>query len=123
MPLIHGKSEKAFEHNIKAEMGAGKPQKQSLAIAYAVKRAAAKKAQAKAKGGMVEETPATSFEMDKAHFEHEALEKAEMFAVESPVHHYPHMGDKHEMAEEYAHDEEHDENAKKRHILTSIFSK
>lgn len=38
MPLMRGKSEKAFKHNIEAEMESGKPQKQSLAIAYAMKR-------------------------------------------------------------------------------------
>jgi hypothetical protein len=48
MPLMHKRSQKAFEHNIKAEMEAGKPQKQSLAIAYSVKRKAKK-----ASGGMV----------------------------------------------------------------------
>jgi hypothetical protein len=47
MPLVKGRSDKAFEHNIKAEIGAGKPQKQSLAIAYAMKR----KAEHKADGG------------------------------------------------------------------------
>ena len=53
MPLIKGKSPAAFEHNVKAEMHSGKPQKQSLAIAYNMKR----KAQAKkmAEGGEVEE--------------------------------------------------------------------
>ena len=40
MPLKHSKSEKAFKSNIKAEMKAGKPQKQAVAIAYATKRAA-----------------------------------------------------------------------------------
>jgi len=38
MPLKKGKSEKAFKSNIKTEMEAGKPQKQSLAIAYSMKR-------------------------------------------------------------------------------------
>jgi len=38
MPLMHGKSEKAFKHNVRTEMHHGKPQKQSLAIAYAMKR-------------------------------------------------------------------------------------
>ena len=33
MPLIKGKSEKAFKSNIKAEIAAGKPQKQAVAIA------------------------------------------------------------------------------------------
>ena len=36
-------SEKAFSQNIKTEMKAGKPVKQAVAIAYAVKREAAKK--------------------------------------------------------------------------------
>ncbi len=34
MPLEHGKSKEAFSHNVKAEMAAGKPQKQAVAIAY-----------------------------------------------------------------------------------------
>jgi hypothetical protein len=34
MPLWKGKSPKAFSHNVKAEMHAGKPQKQAVAIAY-----------------------------------------------------------------------------------------
>jgi hypothetical protein len=42
MPLIKSKSPKAFQANIKAEIKAGKPQKQAVAIAYAVKRAAKK---------------------------------------------------------------------------------
>ena len=40
MPLIKGKSEKAFKSNIKAEIAAGKPTKQAVAIAYNVKRRA-----------------------------------------------------------------------------------
>jgi len=40
MPLVKSASKKAFRANIKAEMRAGKPQKQSVAIAYAVKRKA-----------------------------------------------------------------------------------
>lgn len=46
MPLIKSKSEKAFKKNISAEVKAGKPVKQAVAIAYSVKRAAKK-----AKGG------------------------------------------------------------------------
>jgi len=42
MPLIKSKSPKAFKSNIKAEIASGKPQKQAVAIAYAVKRAAKK---------------------------------------------------------------------------------
>ncbi|MDE2100262.1 MAG: DUF2213 domain-containing protein [Patescibacteria group bacterium] len=38
MPLENGKSEAAFKHNLKAEINAGKPQKQALAIAYAKQR-------------------------------------------------------------------------------------
>jgi len=43
MPLAKSKSEKAFKENIKAEVKAGKPQKQAVAIAYSVKREAEKK--------------------------------------------------------------------------------
>jgi hypothetical protein len=42
MPLTKSKSDKAFKHNLKAELAAGKPQKQALAIAYSVKRKAKK---------------------------------------------------------------------------------
>jgi hypothetical protein len=44
MPLIKSKSEKAFKSNIRAEIAAGKPQKQAVAIAYDVQRRAPKKA-------------------------------------------------------------------------------
>ena len=42
MPLIKSKSKEAFGKNIAAELRAGKPQKQAVAIAYATKRAAKK---------------------------------------------------------------------------------
>lgn len=41
MPLVKGraaKSPKGFSKNVKAEMKSGKPQKQAVAIAYAMKR-------------------------------------------------------------------------------------
>ena len=44
MPLTKSTSKKAFQKNIKAEMAAGKPPKQAVAIAYSVKREAGKKA-------------------------------------------------------------------------------
>lgn len=43
MPLTKTLSKKAFEKNIKAEVQAGKPVKQAVAIAYSVKREAEKK--------------------------------------------------------------------------------
>ena len=43
MPLIKSKSEKAFKKNISTEVKAGKPVKQAVAIAYAVKRSTKKK--------------------------------------------------------------------------------
>ena len=43
MPLVKSKSASAFRKNIKAEVVAGKPVKQAVAIAYSTKRAAAKK--------------------------------------------------------------------------------
>lgn len=47
MPLKKSTSAKAFKENIKAEVKAGKPVKQAVAIAYSEKREAAK---SKAKG-------------------------------------------------------------------------
>ena len=43
MPLKKSTSAKAFKENIKAEVKAGKPVKQAVAIAYSEKREAAKK--------------------------------------------------------------------------------
>jgi len=40
MPLVKSPTPKAFRANVKAEVKAGKPVKQALAIAYAVKRKA-----------------------------------------------------------------------------------
>lgn len=40
MPLKKSTSKNAFSSNIKAEIKAGKPQKQAVAIAYSVKRKA-----------------------------------------------------------------------------------
>jgi hypothetical protein len=40
MPLIKSKSKGAFAHNVKAEIAAGKPPKQAVAIAYETKRSA-----------------------------------------------------------------------------------
>jgi len=42
MPLKKSPSKKAFSSNVKAEVNAGKPVKQAVAIAYSVKRQAAK---------------------------------------------------------------------------------
>ena len=44
MPLVKSKSPEAFRKNVKAEVVAGKPVKQAVAIAYSVKRQAAKPA-------------------------------------------------------------------------------
>ena len=44
MPLVHGKSKKAFKENVKREVEVGKkPVKQAVAIAYAEKRDAEKR--------------------------------------------------------------------------------
>lgn len=43
MPLKSGKSKAAFSYNVKAEVAAGKPQKQAVAIAYAKQREAKKR--------------------------------------------------------------------------------
>jgi hypothetical protein len=43
MPLKKSGSKEAFRKNVKAEIEAGKPAKQAVAIAYSVKREANKK--------------------------------------------------------------------------------
>jgi hypothetical protein len=43
MPLVKGTSKAAFRKNVAAEVKAGKPVKQAVAIAYSTKREAAKK--------------------------------------------------------------------------------
>ena len=43
MPLKNSSSKKAFSENVKKEIKAGKPPKQAVAIALAVKRASRKK--------------------------------------------------------------------------------
>jgi hypothetical protein len=43
MPLVKSLSKEAFRKNVKAEVAAGKPVKQAVAIAYSVKRDTAKK--------------------------------------------------------------------------------
>lgn len=55
MPLSNGKSQKSFVKNLKTEIHAGKPMKQSLAIAYAMKRKNEKKKMSR--GGMSEDEP------------------------------------------------------------------
>jgi hypothetical protein len=47
MPLIKSKSDKAKKKNIETEVKAGKPVKQAVAISYAIKREAEKKAKKK----------------------------------------------------------------------------
>lgn len=55
MPLIQSRSKKAFKKNVEAEMEAGKPQDQSLAISYAIKKKNSKKKMAA--GGRVDMPP------------------------------------------------------------------
>ena len=43
MPLVKSKTPEAFRKNVKAEVAAGKPIKQAVAISYAVKREVEKK--------------------------------------------------------------------------------
>ena len=40
MPLVKSASKEAFRKNVKAEIAAGKPEKQAVAIAYSTQRAA-----------------------------------------------------------------------------------
>jgi hypothetical protein len=49
MPLKKSTSKEAFRSNVRAEVKAGKPVKQAVAIAYSEKRAAASKTPSKMK--------------------------------------------------------------------------
>ena len=49
MPLVKSTSKNAFRKNVAAEVKAGKPVKQAVAIAYSTKRAAAGKKMSKGK--------------------------------------------------------------------------
>lgn len=51
MPLVKSKSPEAFRKNVKAEIAAGKPVKQAVAIAYAVKRSVQSKPAPKGNNG------------------------------------------------------------------------
>lgn len=66
MPLMQGKSKKSFSKNVETEMDEGKPQKQSLAIAYAVMKKNKRKKMAE--GGPIKNPPAPDL--------HEAADKA-----------------------------------------------
>ena len=52
MPLLKGKSKKAFGKNVETEMEHGKPQKQALAIAFKMKQRSKKMAEGGKVGGM-----------------------------------------------------------------------
>ena len=64
MPLSKGSSQKSFVKNLKSEMESGHPQKQSLAIAYSMKRKAQKKKMAE--GGEVDMDAPTNIDPTKA---------------------------------------------------------
>ena len=75
MPLIKSKSKKAMSKNIATEMHHGKPQKQAIAIAYAVRRKAMKH---KAHGGEIEQAMSQHAkkelkDLEKLEHEHEEM--------------------------------------------------
>lgn len=76
MPLVHSKSKKAFAKNVETEMKSGKPQDQSLAIAFSVKRKAAKKKMTE--GGKVNESAVTEHRPSTQEHDKDAKELAEI---------------------------------------------
>ena len=98
MPLIHGKSQKAFQKNIKTEMEHGKPQGQALAIAYSIKRKAQHKKMAHG-GEMLMEHEA------KESPEYEKMEHAGKHEMHEEMH-SPHLPAKEEQLEKIFHKEE-----------------
>lgn len=94
MPLIQSKSKKAFSKNVEAEMHEGKPQKQSLAIAFSVQRRNNKKKKM-AFGGAAEDTNEPSVPSRKPN--NERLPKDEYMAD-----HFAHGGEVEEHYESIA---------------------
>lgn len=102
MPLIRSASKEAFKENFKTETDAGKPMKNSLAIAYAMKK------RKMAKGGMVEEN-------EKLHPEHEPMDQGRaasiVHAIMASKKGYAHGG----MVEEDEHDSSEDQAEESSH--------
>lgn len=99
MPLSKGKSQKTFVKNLKTEIHAGKPMKQSLAIAYAMKRKGERKKMSE--GGDPGDTtpkapkPAPSpmpIDQSKADAAQKSMRSAFNFADGGVAQHCPHCG-------------------------------
>lgn len=75
MPLIKSKSKQAFGKNVASEMDAGKPQTQSLAIAYDVAKRSKKKKMSK--GGMAKDCYAKGGEVLSAKYESRPMPDSE----------------------------------------------
>lgn len=75
MPLMSGKSKSAFEHNIRAEIAAGKPPKQAVAIAYATKRHSGKTPHSDTSAGV--SGPNRKMDMAEHHSRHSAKRSAD----------------------------------------------
>lgn len=104
MPLLQGSSKESFKHNLNAEMKAGKPMKQSLAIAYAVKRRNKKSSggmASYAKGGEVNEKLHPSYEPSSIVKAMRAKKMSEGGMVEDD----PHLPEGHNM-DDFLSDEE-----------------
>lgn len=90
MPLFQGKSKKSFKKNVETEMDEGKPQKQSLAIAFNVQRKNKKKGYAK--GGPVsaqdeKRSSPDSESVSQPQPRHEAHSQAGGQWIDSPANH------------------------------------
>ncbi len=70
MPLVKSSSKKAFSKNVSAEMHAGKPQKQAVAVAYSVKRKS-QHGESKMKGHKSAHHMKAAHHMEKAAHHHE----------------------------------------------------
>lgn len=117
MPLIHGKSKKAFKHNIEAEIDAGKPEDQALAIAYAIRE----KRKKMSEGGEVEGEMSTD-PMSDVLKEANIPEMADGGEIEEPESHEMHED---ELYSEHADDflSQDDTKEKRRKMLEGMFYK
>jgi hypothetical protein len=81
MPLKTGKSDKTFKQNVKTEYEAGKPLKQSLAIAYSMK----KKSKKYAEGGNTE-AQTKQLKRERSNYENTQAKRGESYGKVPGVH-------------------------------------
>lgn len=133
MPLVQGKSQKAFDKNVEREMNAGKPRDQALAIAYSIRRRNQKKymggnVDEYAEGGEVMEnvprgSVASRIMSKRKSLEEQLQDDAPMELEGTPIHESMEMKLKRAVeGDQYGTLEEEDPKAKRRALIRKVLS-